>query len=140
MQTRLTYRRNREALKLDEGSIMKKQTWLTIAVAAAAGAAIWALSLLLTDHREAWDASGGYYPVGLVVAGVLAGMLAPKPLWAHYIGAVLGQLAYMLIFLPTGPLIAVGIIILLVFSTLFLLAAAIGGYLKTRFIRPRQDA
>ncbi len=119
---------------------MKKQTWLTIATATAAGASIWALSLLLTDHREAWDAGGGYYPVGLVAAGLLAGVLAPKPLWAHYVGAVLGQLAYMLIFLPTGPLIAIGIIILLVASTLFLLAAAIGGYLRTRFVRPRQDA
>jgi hypothetical protein len=61
---------------------MKKRTWLTIAIATAAVAAIWALSLLLTGHQEAWDAGGGYYPIGLVVAGMLAGMLAPKPLWA----------------------------------------------------------
>ncbi len=119
---------------------MNRQTWLTIGIAAAAGASIWVLSLPLTHHREAWDAGGGYYPVGLVVAGLLAGMLAPKPLWAHYVGAVLGQLAYMLIFLPTGPLIAVGIIVLLVASTLFLLAAAIGGYLRNNFVHPRQDA
>lgn len=119
---------------------MKQPTWLTIAVAAAAGASIWALSLLLTGHREAWDTGGGYYPVGLIIAGVLSGVLAPRPLWAHYVGAVLGQLAYMLIFLPTGPLIVLGIIILLVLSTLFLLAAAIGGYLRTRFVGPRQHA
>lgn len=118
---------------------MKKKTWLTIAIATAAGASIWVLSLLLTNHPEAWDAGGGYYPVGLVVAGLLAGVLAPKPLWAHYVGAVLGQLAYMLIFLPTGPLIVVGIIILLIASTLFLLTAAIGGFLRTRLVRPRQD-
>ncbi len=32
---------------------MRKQTWLTIAIAAAAGASIWVLALLLADHREA---------------------------------------------------------------------------------------
>lgn len=118
---------------------MKKRTWLTIAIATGASASIWALSLLV-GHQEAWDAGGGYYPVGLVVGGGLAGVLAPKPLWALYVGAVLGQLGYMLIFLPTGPLLAVGIIILLVASMLFLLAAAIGGFLRTRLAHPRPDA
>lgn len=73
------------------------------------------------------------------LAGREHSALAPKPLWAHYLGAVLGQLAYMLIFLPAGPLIAVGIIFLLVYSTLFLFAAAITGFLRTRLARPRQD-
>jgi hypothetical protein len=50
----------------------------------------------------------------------------PKPLWPQYPGAVTGQLAFGLLFLPTGPLILVGVAFLLVWALIFL-AGAIAG-------------
>jgi len=35
-----------------------------------------------------------YYFAGLAVAGAVSGVVVPKHLWAHYLGAVLGQAAY----------------------------------------------
>jgi len=107
---------------------MKKRASSTILVSAALSALIWTLSPWLTGHREPWDADGLFYVVALVVAGSLAGVLAPRPLWAHYIGAVLGQLGYELLFMPMGPLFLLGVAFLLGYGIIFALAAAVAGY------------
>jgi hypothetical protein len=49
-------------------------------------------------------------------------------------GIAIGQLAYMLVFLPKGPLIAVGVVALFVFGLLTLGAAFIGSRLR-RIVR-----
>lgn len=99
--------------------------WTGFAVAGVAGAVVWALSPWLTGRAEAWDAPR-YYFLALLVAGLVAGLAAGRPLWRLYVGAVLGQVLYMLIALPLGPLLPIGVVILLVFTLLFLAAATLG--------------
>ena len=88
-------------------------------------AAIWALSMPVTGHSEPWDAEALYYPVALGVAGVISGAIIPKHLWAHYVGALLGQVAYELVFLKLGPLFMVGLVFLAAYSIIFVLGAAL---------------
>ena len=111
---------------------MKTRAWLTVLVSAAASASVWALSPLLVGHREPWDADGYFYVVALVVAGSVAGLLAPRPLWAHYLGALAGQLGYEALFLPIGPLFVLGAAFLLGYSLIFLAAAALAAYARAR--------
>lgn len=94
------------------------------------GAAVWALSPWLAGSREPWDADGAYWPLALAAAGLLAGLLAPRPAWAHYLGSILGQAAYEWLFLPIGPLFVMGVAFLMAYSIIFVVAAALGGRLR----------
>ena len=105
---------------------------VTIAVAAVTSAAVWALSPWAVGAKEPWDVDSPYYWLALAVAGCVAGALAPKPLWAHYVGAVLGQALYQALFLRLGPLFLIGVLLLLGFSLIFVVTAAVAGYLRTR--------
>jgi hypothetical protein len=111
---------------------MKTRAWLTVVVSAVASASVWALSPLLAGHREPWDADNLFYVVALVVAGSVAGLLAPRPLWAHYLGALVGQLGYEALFLPIGPLFILGAAFLLGYALVFLVAAALAGWVRGR--------
>lgn len=111
---------------------MKTRPWLTVAVAAALGAMVWALSPWLVGEQEPWDANGQFYVFALAAFGFIAGLLAPKPLWAHYLGSVLGQAAYEVLFLSVGPLFLVGLSFLLAYSAIFLAAAALAGAARKR--------
>jgi hypothetical protein len=106
--------------------------WWALSVSSVASAVLWALSPWLVGHREPWDADGHFYVLGLVVAGSLAGLLAPRPLWAHYIGALVGQLGYEFLFLRIGPLFVLGAAFLLGYSIIFLAAAALAARFRTR--------
>jgi hypothetical protein len=116
---------------------MKNRATLAFVSALVTSALVWAISPWLTGQREPWDAEFPYYLLALLVAGVIAGGLAPKPLWAHYLGAFIGQLGYELIFLKIGPLFVLGAVFLLGYCLVFLAAAAIAGYLRLRFMRRR---
>jgi hypothetical protein len=116
---------------------MKTGAWSTLGVSAVAGALAWALSPLLTGQREPWDVGGLFYVFALIVAGSSAGLLTPKPLWAHYLGALFGQLAYEVVFLRIGPLFIVGIAFLIAYSLIFVVAAAVAGYLRVRLASAR---
>jgi hypothetical protein len=105
---------------------MKERAWPTILVGAVASVSVWAFSPWLTGHPEPWDTSSAFYVAGLIVAGVLGGLLRPRPLWAHYVGAVAGQAAYELVFLAVGPLFVLGVAFLLGYSIVFVIAAAAG--------------
>jgi len=93
------------------------------------------LSPLMTGHLEPWDADGLYYVGALTVTGIVTGGLLPRPLWAHYLGSVVGQLTYELIFLKLGPLFFLGIVFLLGYSVVFLVAAAITARVRVYFTR-----
>jgi hypothetical protein len=115
---------------------MRQRAWFAIAISAAIVALVWALSPTLFGQREPWDARGGLGYVGaLVVGGLLAGAIVPRPLWGHYLGAVGGQLAYELIFLGFGSMFPAGALLLLVYSLPFVIAAALTGFLRERLRR-----
>lgn len=119
--------------------------WVACAIAAGAGALIWAVSPRVTGTREPWDADGPYYVGALAVAGFGVGLLTSsrEPAWsgatrprslidlglllAIYSGIFGGQLAYMIAFLPAGPLLVLGVVFLGAFSVVAVLAAAIAG-------------
>ena len=112
---------------------MKKRGALTFLVAVVASALVWASSPWLTGYQEPWDVEGLHYVIALVVAGSVAGALVPKPLWAHYLGAFIGQLIYEVLFLKLGPLFAAGIVFLLGYSVVFTLAAAVAAHVRLRY-------
>lgn len=112
---------------------MNRRAAFAFAIAFATGAGIWALSPVLTGHSEPWDAEGFMYFGSLIVAGVVAGALAPRPLWAHYLGAVFGQLTYELVFLKLGPLVLIGALFLLGYSLLFLAGAAVAAHVRLHY-------
>lgn len=119
---------------------MKPRVWVTVLVSAVAGALVWALSPWLTGYQEPWDADGFFYFGALVVAGSAAGAITPRPLWALYLGALIGQLAYELIFLRLGPLFLLGAAFLLGYSAVFLVAAALAGSFRRRLAsRPSES-
>lgn len=103
---------------------------MTVLVATAAAALVWALSPSLTGHREPWDADGPFYVGALFVAGSVAGSITPRPLWAHYLGAMIGQIGYELVFLRIGPLFLLGAAFLLGYSVIFLAAAVLAGSIR----------
>lgn len=109
---------------------MKPSAWFAFLVSAITCALVWALSPLLTGHSEPWDVAGPFYFAALVVAGSLGGLLAPKPPWAHYLGAVAGQIVYMVLFLPAGPLFILGVVFLAVYSVIPFAAATAAGRLR----------
>lgn len=110
---------------------MNRFPYLSLLISVLAGASIWALSPWATGHAEPWDASGVYYGAALLLAGLVSGFIVPKPLWAIYVGSVLGQAGYGLMVLPSGPLFLVGVGFLLVWSLLCLG----GGYAGSRMRR-----
>lgn len=104
--------------------------WWALTVSAIASALIWVLSPFLVGHREPWDADGYFYVLALIVSGLIAGLLAPRPLWAHYVGALVGQLGYELLFLRIGPLFVLGAAFLLGYSLIFVVAAALAAHVR----------
>ena len=117
----------------------KPRAWVTVVVSATAGALVWALSPWLTGHVEPWDADGLYYLGALIVVGSVAGAITPRPLWALYIGALIGQLGYELIFLRLGPLFFLGAAFLLGYAVIFLAAAALAGSIRRRLVSQPTD-
>jgi hypothetical protein len=102
-------------------------------IAAVLGAAVWALSPALTGRAEPWDSEGPYYVCALVIAGALAGGLYPKSLWAHYLGAVVGQAAYEFLFLKLGPLFPLGVVVLLGYGIVFVAGATLAAFIRLRW-------
>ena len=112
---------------------MKPSAIPAFLVALVASALVWGLSPLITGHPEPWDADGLYYVGALTVTGIVTGGFFPRPLWAHYLGSVVGQITYELIFLKLGPLFLVGMVFLLGYSVVFLVAAAIAARVRVYF-------
>lgn len=109
---------------------MKHSTLLAIAVSGIAGAAIWAASPVLTGKLEPWDADGVYYIAALFATGLVCACIVPKPLWALCIGSILGQFLYGVFFVPLGPLMVIGLLVLVFWSLFFALGAFLGGKLR----------
>jgi hypothetical protein len=113
---------------------MKHRAGMTVLVSAIASASIWALSPFLIGLREPWDTDGNFYVAALFVAGLVAGTVSPKPLWAHYVGVLIGQIGYELTILHVGPLFLLGVVFLLAYGLVYLVAAALAGYVRSKIV------
>jgi hypothetical protein len=101
-------------------------------LSAVTAAAVWALSVPLTGKTEPWDAEGFYYFAALAIAGAVSAFVIPKHLTAHYAGAVVGQVAYELLFLEMGALFVLGLLFLMSYGIIFLGAAALVARIRRR--------
>ena len=115
-----------------KGPPLNRDMAISFSVAAVFGAVIWGLSPLLTDAVEPWDAESPYYFLALFVAGGLVGLLCPKHIWVTYLGVVVGQLVYMLIALPSGPLLPLGVLFLFGYGVLSLLGLALASQVRRK--------
>ena len=102
---------------------MNKDIATSLSVAAGFGSVIWALSPLITGELEPWDSESPYYFTALLISGIIVGALIPRHVWAVFIGIVIGQLIYMLIFLPLGPLMGIGVVVMALYGLLSLTGA-----------------
>lgn len=113
-------------------------TWIRVLLLSAlTSGLIWALSPWITGYREPWDALSHYYAAALAITGLLTGAFSKRIRWAFFVGAVSGQLLYMLVFLQTGPLMLVGILFLCLYSVIFMAAAIAATYLRELVWRKR---
>ncbi|WP_445621402.1 hypothetical protein ACUN8C_06275 [Kushneria sp. Sum13] len=101
---------------------MIRSSVLSFSVAMTTGAAIWALSPLMSGYTEPWD-GGLYYSVALVLAGAVSALVTSGPLSALHAGCLTGQILFAMTLLPIEPLFVVGIGFLLAWSLLFLASA-----------------
>jgi ABC-type Na+ efflux pump permease subunit len=85
----------------------------------------------VTGAAEPWDAESPYYFVSLFVAGAVVGFLCPRTIWAAFVGIVVGQLIYLLVFVPLGPLLPLGLLFLVGYALLSLLGAALASRLRS---------
>jgi len=113
---------------------VKKDFIISILVSGILGALIWAFSPYATGMAEPWDAETPYYFICLFSAGFITGILCPRHIWAVLLGIVIGQLLYMLIFLPLGPLIIIGVPFMFLYGLLALLGAFSGAATR-RFVK-----
>ena len=109
---------------------MTSAKWAFV-VSAVAAALVWAFSSVATGKSEPWDSAGAYYFVALALAGAISGAIVPKHLLVHYLGAILGQAAYELLFLEMGALFVLGLAFLAFYSLIFLATAAIAAKLRS---------
>ena len=118
---------------------MGKEKVIPFLLATVSGATIWAMSPKVTGVTEPWDAQSAYYFVALFASGLLVGALVPRHSWLAWVGVVVGQLIYMLAFLPKGPLLPLGLIFLFAYGILTFVGAWVSAkfrlFIESRFAR-----
>ena len=112
---------------------MDKDKTISFVVSAIFGFGIWAFSQIATGELEPWDADSKYYILSLLGVGVIVGALIPKKVWFVYLGVVCGQFLYMTLFIGSGPLLPLGVIVLGGYSILSFASAAFVAKLRRRF-------
>ena len=93
--------------------------------------------MLITGEVEPWDGSFSYYIISLMLVCAIAGVLIPRNLWMVFIGVFMGQMIYMLIFIPSGPLLPFGMILLAGYSIISFGAALFAARIKDGTHNPR---
>jgi hypothetical protein len=82
---------------------------------------------------EFWDADLKYYILSLLGVAVIVGGLFPKNVWFVHLGVVFGQLLYMIIFIGSGPLLPLGVIVLCGYGFISFASAAFVARLRKNF-------
>jgi hypothetical protein len=103
---------------------LKARVSLTFVAGFVFGALIWWGSPFVVGQREPWDAPLGYYGTALIVAGFITALISPRHFWLAPLGIYFGQSIYAVAFLPTGPLLPLGLMFGLGFCILALAGAA----------------
>lgn len=107
----------------------------------ALGAGIWVLSLSITGRPEPWDGPGLYYPVALLLAGLVGGFLVPGHWGEVATGVFTGQALVLVGRMMSDPgssgLWTAGILFLALYSLLALVGALLGSALRRLGHRPR---
>ena len=109
---------------------MESSTTFATLVGISIGAMIWAISPHFVGYTQPWNAGGGYYPLVLLSAGIIAGIAMPNQPGALYVGAVLGQLAYLLFVLKSGVMADMSIALMLMYTLALLLGAIFGARIR----------
>ena len=112
---------------------MKRDYWLSL-VAAACGAAVWALIASASGRKEAWD-SDLYFSLGLPAVCLMSmalGLLVPHRSWRWGVLPMAGQFAWLLLSEGAGNLLPLGVIAFGIFSVPAIIAAWIGAAIGTR--------
>jgi len=109
---------------------MKKSARLNVLISSFIGALIWFASPYLSGELEPWDSETFYYIGSLFTGGIIFGIYNSEKIWAYTIGIFLGQLIYILLFLPLGPLILIGSLYLAGSSIICCLGALVSNILK----------
>ena len=118
----------------------RRSATAALAAAAVSGAVIWALSPALTGKAEPWDSETRYFVTALSSAGLALGLVQPKRAFQHWLGVILGQLAWEIVALGAGPLFVVGLLLLPLWSLPTMLGSLLGSsirWLVSRLARNR---
>ena len=120
---------------------MKTKRTFAFGASLATGAAIWALSPALTGEVEPWDANTVFLPIAIVIVSLILGFLFPKNSLVSSAGLLLGQVTYILILLPIGPLIFLGFAILLGYAIIFSLPLTfLGAFIHATLRKPMKSS
>ncbi len=77
------------------------------------GAGVWAASPAWNGHAEPWDGSMSAYVLVVTIGGLLA-MISPRGCPVVPAGLVVGQGAFMILALPSGPLAPLGMVFMVI--------------------------
>lgn len=93
------------------------------------GVLIWALSPLMTGHKEAFDGGNGYYFLALMIAGFIPAFIHPKYFWSCPLMVLIGQESYIL---ATNGLNGLMTVVFLVFYARHCIEAAVFGAIVSK--------
>ena len=117
------------------------KAWVVFIAGLLCGAVVWGLSVPLTGAREPFDSPSLYYPVAMLVAGVIAALPAPRYWWVAVIGIFLGERFYAFVMLPeTRAWLLFGIVInALILTWLPAAIGAVGVFVLNRRLTKRSS-
>lgn len=105
--------------------------WLALAIALLIGAAGWEIACRLSGKSEAWDSSAYWriaYPLFAVAVLALA-YRWPRSRWLTWMAVALGQALTMFAKNPSGSLLPLGVMVMLVMCAPLIIAGRLGARL-----------
>jgi len=111
-----------------------KNRYISLILSFFLGNCIWFFSPIIIGNKEPWDSESFYFVLSLFITGACVGYFFPRRIWIIYLGILFGQIIYMLIFLPTGPLMFLGLVYLAAYSLLALAGAFCTSNIKIKYV------